>query len=172
LLQQKAAISQPQSQKEEPRPEIQETSLEGLRQSRPAAPVSNSKALAANSAADAFNRFWSVWPHKVGKPDAARSFLRVAGEVDAIISGVERYIRDKPPDRSWLNPGTFLNQRRWEDQPAPVAAHVPFERADNGMTTILKEIYENERRQNESPGRDVPRLSVVSSNRFGRPDNA
>lgn len=158
--------------KEEPRPNIQETSLEGLRHSRPAAPVSNSKALAANSAAEAFSRFWAIWPHKVGKPDAARSFLRVAGEVEQILAGVERYARDKPPDRSWLNPATFLNQRRWEDQPAPVSARAPFERADNGMTTILKEIYENERKQNESSNRDVPRLSVVSSNHFGRPDNA
>jgi hypothetical protein len=47
------------------------------------------------------------------------AFAKVAGEVDAIVEGLHRYISAKPPDRSWLNPATFLNQRRWEDQPAP-----------------------------------------------------
>lgn len=66
----------------------------------------------------AFTRFWTAWPHKVGKPAAERAFGKVADEIDAIVAGVERYIRDKPPDRPWLNPATFLNQRRWEDAPA------------------------------------------------------
>jgi hypothetical protein len=43
--------------------------------------------------------------------------------LDAIVAGVFAYIRDKPPDRSWLNPATFLNQNRWEDQPAQVATN-------------------------------------------------
>lgn len=68
-----------------------------------------------------FDRFWKPWPHKVGKPDAMKAFARVAGEVEAILAGMQRYIRDKPPDRPWLNPSTFLNQRRWEDEAAPVA---------------------------------------------------
>ena len=74
-------------------------------------------------AVTAFDRFWSVWPNKVQKPYAERCFAKVASEVDAIVAGVERYIRDKPPDRQWLNPSTYLNQRRWEDQPAlPIAS--------------------------------------------------
>ena len=71
------------------------------------------------------NQFWPTWPNKVGKPAAAKSFLvaRLAGvDLGAIIAGVERYIRDKPPDRPWLNPATFLNQRRFEDSPAAVTA--------------------------------------------------
>jgi hypothetical protein len=28
-------------------------------------------------------------------------------------------MREKPADRQWLNPDTFLNQQRWEDKPAP-----------------------------------------------------
>jgi hypothetical protein len=66
----------------------------------------------------AFDRFWSVWPHKVGKPIAEKSFNKVCGEADEIIAGVHRYIKSKPPDRSWMNPATFLNQERWKDQPA------------------------------------------------------
>ncbi len=70
------------------------------------------------SAREAFDRFWSVWPNKVGRPSAERSFAKVAAEVDAIVCGVAAYVRDKPADRPWLNPATFLNQRRWEDRPA------------------------------------------------------
>jgi hypothetical protein len=69
-----------------------------------------------------FDRFWTVWPHKVEKSYAEKCFAKVAEEVDAIIDGVTRYVREKPPDRPWLNPSTFLNRRRWEDQPAPTAA--------------------------------------------------
>jgi hypothetical protein len=73
-----------------------------------------------------FDLFWSIWPNKVGKLAAEKAFAKVAGELAQIISGVERYIRDKPPDREWLNPATFLNGHRWRDQPASV---VPFARA-------------------------------------------
>jgi uncharacterized protein YdaU (DUF1376 family) len=66
-----------------------------------------------------FGRFWSVFPNKVGKPAAEKAFAKVADEIDAILAGVDAYVRDKPPDRPWLNPATFLNQRRWEDAPAP-----------------------------------------------------
>jgi hypothetical protein len=66
----------------------------------------------------AFDAFWRRWPHKVGKPAAEKAFAKVSGEIEAILIGIDRYIRDKPPDRPWLNPATFLNQRRWEDAPA------------------------------------------------------
>ena len=70
------------------------------------------------SAREAFDRFWAVWPNKVGRPTAEKSFAKVHREIEAILAGVQSYIREKPPDRSWLNPATFLNQRRWEDAPA------------------------------------------------------
>lgn len=70
-----------------------------------------------------FHDFWEEWPNKVGKPAAVKALAsaRKRGAVfDAIMAGVQNYIRDKPPDRPWLNPATFLNQNRWEDQPAKV----------------------------------------------------
>lgn len=78
----------------------------------------NTREARLSSVRQSFSRFWTAWPHKVGKPAAERAFGKVADEADAIVAGVERYIRDKPPDRPWLNPATFLNQRRWEDAPA------------------------------------------------------
>jgi hypothetical protein len=69
-----------------------------------------------------FDDFWNLWPNKVGKPAALKAFVgaRKRAGLDAIVEGVFAYIRDKPPDRAWLNPATFLNQSRWEDQPAKV----------------------------------------------------
>jgi hypothetical protein len=74
-----------------------------------------------------FEDFWNLWPNKVGKPAALKAFVaaRKRAGLDAIVEGVFAYIRDKPPDRSWLNPATFLNQNRWEDQPAQVAKNGP-----------------------------------------------
>jgi hypothetical protein len=71
-----------------------------------------------------FEDFWKLWPNKVGKPAALRAFVsaRKRAGLDAIVDGIFAYIRDKPPDRAWLNPATFLNQNRWEDQPATVSA--------------------------------------------------
>ena len=76
-------------------------------------------------ASERFDReFWPTFPNKVGRPVALKAFVSAARTVDiaVIMAGLHRYIREKPPDRSWLNPATFLNQRRWEDQPAAPGA--------------------------------------------------
>lgn len=65
-------------------------------------------------------RFWPAYPHKVGKPDARKAFRRArkAHPLAAILFGLDRYIAEKPGERPWLNPATFLNQERFNDQPA------------------------------------------------------
>jgi hypothetical protein len=65
--------------------------------------------------------FWTAWPHKVGKPMAMKALDRVRRRgipFAAVMDGLGRYVRGKPADRSWMNPATFLNGDRWEDQPA------------------------------------------------------
>lgn len=71
--------------------------------------------------------FWVRYPHKVGKPAAQRSYLKARQKhsVETIMAGLERYIRDRPPDRPWLNPATFLNQERFNDLPASLAVPAP-----------------------------------------------
>jgi len=66
--------------------------------------------------------FWPAFPNKVGKPKALTAFLkaRKKDSLEDIMVGLQRYVTGKPPDRAWLNPTTFLNQERWNDQPAPV----------------------------------------------------
>ena len=77
----------------------------------------------ARAAREAFDRkFWTRYPNKVGRPAALKVFEKLwremEGAIEPILDGLDRYIRDKPADRQWLNPTTFLNQRRFEDQPA------------------------------------------------------
>lgn len=64
--------------------------------------------------------FWPAYPNKVGKPDALKAFLRARNRapLESIMAGLEAY-RHKTDDRPWCNPSTFLNQDRWNDQPAP-----------------------------------------------------
>lgn len=71
-------------------------------------------------------QFWSAYPNKVGKPKAIAKLegVRKRGVRFAdVMTGLDRYIASKPPDRAWLNPETFINQERWADQPAPQEAN-------------------------------------------------
>jgi hypothetical protein len=71
-----------------------------------------------------FDEFWIAYPHKIGKPDARLKFqkaLEKAESLEVILAGLQRYISEKPPDRPWCNPSTWLHQERWSDQPAFVA---------------------------------------------------
>jgi hypothetical protein len=99
---------------------VAETSTETPPESESESESESEKKKKETRAGARFDRFWNVWPNKVQKPYAAKCFAKVADHIDAIVDGVERYVREKPADRPWLNPSTFLNQRRWEDKPAPV----------------------------------------------------
>ena len=65
--------------------------------------------------------FWPAYPCKKAKPKALAAFKsqRKAHSLETIMAGLQRYIREKPPDRSWLYPVTFLNQERFNDEPEP-----------------------------------------------------
>ena len=91
----------------------------------PLATLASVEARARDPIADDFSEtFWPEYPHKVGKPAALRAFRAARKRVPLtrIMAGLQDYIRDKPPDRQWMNPATFLNQDRFDDQPAsPIA---------------------------------------------------
>ena len=67
-----------------------------------------------------FDLWWDQYPHKIGKKAALRSYERARKEASAqtLLDGVKAYIRHKPRERSWCNPATWLNQGRWDDEPA------------------------------------------------------
>jgi len=70
-----------------------------------------------------FDEFWDVFPNKVGKQAAKTAFDKVRKThnvtIDVMMSALRRYVT-KTDDRPWCNPATWLNQGRWEDQPAEV----------------------------------------------------
>ena len=120
---------------------------------------------AAELLGEHFDLFWQRWPNKVGKSaalKALRSALKRSCHAE-IMAGVENYIRDKPPDRHWLNPATFLNQDRWSDQPAQVI-HGTFKTNSGGSLTAsirreLAELRGEERPNLELPVGRILRLS-------------
>jgi hypothetical protein len=99
-------------------------------------PQSDSEAYASETRAgdgwpdDYREVFWQAFPNKIGKPKALAKLDQCRKRCVAwaeLFEGLRRYVRDKPPDRSWLNPETFINQERWADQPA-----LPLEGSKNG----------------------------------------
>lgn len=69
---------------------------------------------------NAWDKFWLVFPNKVGKQAAWTKFerLRKKGDIDFefLMAALTRYV-DKTDDRPWCNPTTWLNQGRWDDEP-------------------------------------------------------
>lgn len=69
----------------------------------------------------AFDQFWQAYPHKVGKAAALKAFVRAGRtgvDLKRLMFAVERYKTEKRPDVPFCNPATWLNQGRWDDQPA------------------------------------------------------
>lgn len=97
-----------------------------------APPPSASKAgvkPAKDDTADAFDQFWKIYPRKVAKQAARRSWDRVVRSVSpaVIIRGAARYAREQaPPDRAQFtkHPATWLNGGCWDDEPAPEPVQV------------------------------------------------
>lgn len=73
-------------------------------------------------ASPAFDQFWEIYPHKVGKRAAYKAFETAmksgAVTLERMLDGLRAYVK-KTDDRPWCNPATWLNQGRWDDQPAP-----------------------------------------------------
>jgi hypothetical protein len=74
----------------------------------------------------AFEDLWRVYPHKVAKADARRAFEKAIrrAPIETLITGIERYIANKPPTQHFCNLATWLNGERWTDEPpATPTAH-------------------------------------------------
>ncbi len=69
---------------------------------------------------DAFERFWAVYPRKVGKQSAKRAFEKVKVPLETLVTAVERqkcsaqWTRDS--GQYIPHPTTWLNQGRWDDE--------------------------------------------------------
>lgn len=76
-----------------------------------------------------FDAFWSAYPRKTAKPQAAKAFARL-GPTDALLPQMLAAIAVQRKSAQWTkdggefipHPATWLNGRRWEDKPAEVGA--------------------------------------------------
>ncbi|WP_156648355.1 hypothetical protein [Methylobacterium sp. Leaf108] len=131
----------------------------------------------------AFELWWIGYPHKVGKQAAEKAFERVrrSGRVPwaALTDGVQRYIRTKPPDRSYCNPATWLNEGRWDDEPSVgnsgslVAGFAPGRgRQPAGNSAVATALARHANRSGIGPGirADGPRSDDQGRHRPGRDD--
>lgn len=73
-----------------------------------------------NNARAEFDDWYDAYPHKVGRAAAEQAFIKARRKADlqTLLDGLARYKREKPADRNWCNPATWLNQDRWLDAPA------------------------------------------------------
>lgn len=98
-----------------------------------------------------FDVWYQRYPHKVGRAAAEKAFLKAIQKtsVEVLRLGVERYIRDKPPDRSWCNPATWLNQERWLDEPEEIK-HESTTGNNTGINRKLTSADRSERQRIEA----------------------
>ena len=121
----------------------------------------------------AFDEFWKAYPRKVGKPAALRawrSLLRVVwnpNTASALMAGLERWMQteqwQKEGGKFIPYPATFLNQRRWEDD--PLGEHSPESAVGRGPqppdevqplpTEVQKKLDEKHRQE------EISRLEAI-----------
>jgi hypothetical protein len=86
-----------------------------------------------------FERFWAVYPKKVGKEAARKAFSKVKTPVDALITAISAQKRStqwKKDNGQYIpNPATWLNQGRWED-----VLETPVEPDNSGWTMGAEEL--------------------------------
>jgi hypothetical protein len=97
--------------------------------------ISESRALRA----EFDEKFWPIYPRKVGKPEAFKAFVkaRKTADLETILSGVRRYALARASEDAQYtkHPGPWLNAGRWEDE-TPRATHT---NGATGPSTITLE---------------------------------
>lgn len=78
----------------------------------------NKEPLVNQSRSNDFDRWWSIYPKKVGKKPAQTAWKRIKPDADVLIADIqERLARDDQWKRGFVpNPTTYLNQERWTDE--------------------------------------------------------
>ncbi len=67
-----------------------------------------------------FSRFWEAYPKKTGKGETWKSWQKIKGvETETILDALEKQkmLKFSKDPKYVPNPSTWLNQKRWEDEP-------------------------------------------------------
>ncbi|VXB76093.1 helix-turn-helix domain-containing protein [Pseudoclavibacter sp. 8L] len=79
-----------------------------------------------------FEKFYEVYPRKVGKVDARKAFAKAARSTPAqyIVEGAARFAADPNlPEKQYIpHPSSWLNKGRWDDEPLPQRAEAAPQR--------------------------------------------
>ena len=82
---------------------------------------------------DGFERFWSVYPRRVGKQHALKAWKKIAPDaalvetmVSALAWQVEQPAWTKDDGLYIPHPTTWLNGHRWEDEPVRVVPRIRY----------------------------------------------
>jgi len=84
-------------------------------------PITNNQVIRHTSPCGEFARFWEAYPSKVGKGAAEKAFAKIKPSPDLVaqmLDAVGWQAKTKQWQEGFIpNPATWLNQRRWEDEP-------------------------------------------------------
>lgn len=97
----------------------------------------SNKRARGNKTAELFERFWGSYPKKVGKGAAEKAFAKYKPD-DALVEQMILAVEAAKRTEQWRkdggqyipNPATWLNQKRWEDEP-PEMPQTPYD--DRGL---------------------------------------
>ena len=112
---------------------------------------------------DEFDLFWQMYPNKVGKRAAEKSFIAARKRIEfaPLMNALTDYVH-KSDDRAWCNPTTWLNQDRWEDRPAQRPP--PANRSQSRPPTaaeILKSRREQGQFRDDDRTSGTPRIAAL-----------
>ena len=84
-------------------------------------PITNNQVIRHAISCGEFARFWEAYPSKVGKGAAEKAFAKIKPSPDLLAQMLEA-VGWQAKTKQWQegfipNPATWLNQRRWEDEP-------------------------------------------------------
>jgi hypothetical protein len=100
-----------------------------------------------------FALFWKSYPRIVGKPAARKAWSKVKPEeIEGLMAGLEIWKRcPQWTDEQFIpHPATWLNQRRWEDNPAHVKAVEALRPAPTGPNIRVRPDALERSRQREA----------------------
>lgn len=86
--------------------------------------------------AEGFDRFWAVYPRRVGKDAARKALSKALGRITeddplaVILAGVERALPGWDDPNFIPHPASWLNAGRWDDEAPAKPVRTPNERPD------------------------------------------
>jgi hypothetical protein len=87
-----------------------------------------------------FEGFWSAYPRRIGKAAARRAWEKAMKVTTPEVIGAALRAAEWPEDPQYIpHPATWLNQGRWDDQPAPV---ILKERPEDELARLWGEVKE------------------------------